>query len=470
MHRQSFRGISRRRLLQGLGLGAAMGPLVPILNASGQEPLRPKRLILLYTPDGCPALNYSSTTSWKPSGSGSSFTFGAIHQPLEPYKAKIVVPWGMTLTAAGAGEAHAFGMAGLWTGSELNGPSAGADFDGGNGHRTGWGSGASVDQTIAQAYGTDCPYTRAANDPTPETAFRSVALGVQCQNPTSLNRMTYTAANQPINPEMSPRNAFDRLLAGIMPSTGTGGGTMPDPALAKRNAEQRLLVDVLKQDLARLRTRVGSAEYMKLDAHLEGLLDLERRIGSDEPAPEPAVSCTPPGRPGSNLSFPDEIKQMMDITVAALACDVTRVVSLQLSYAFSHVLHTWLGHSSDHHQMSHDGQDRRTQLTQIDSWYSEQVAYLLGKLDAVDEGTGSLLDNTLIAWGRELGSTAHRMDNTPFLFMGGARGALQTGRYLDVGGQQHAKALVSICQLMGVETNSVGNLEANSGPLPGLVV
>jgi hypothetical protein len=469
MNRQPFRGFSRRRLLQGLGLGAACGPLLPILNASGQEALRPKRLIVLFTPDGCPALNYNTTTSWQPTGTESSFTFAPIHQPLEPFKSKIVVPWGMTLTANGAGENHAFGMAGLWTASTLNGPSSGADFDGGNGRRTGWGSGPSIDQRVAQAYGAESPYQRAPNDPMPETKFRSVALGVQCGNPTSLNRMTYSAANQPINPEMNARNAFDRLLAGVMPSTGSGGMPMVDPALVKRNAERRLLVDVLKADLERLRGKVGSSESMKIDAHLIGLLELEKTIGSDDPVENPTASCAPGSQPASNASFPDQIKQMMDITVASLACDVTRVVSLQLSYAFSHVLHTWLNHSSDHHQMSHDGQDRRTQLTQIDTWYSQQVAYLLGKLDAVDEGTGTLLDNTVIAWGRELGSTAHRMDRTPFLLMGGANCGLRGGRYLNVSGQPHVKALVSVCQLMGMDVNSVGNITENSGPLAGIV-
>jgi hypothetical protein len=268
---------------------------------------------------------------------------------------------------------------------------------------------------------------------------------------------------------MNPKNAFDRLLAGVTPSDGGGGTPAVDPALVKRNAERRLLVDVLKQDLTRLRSKVGSADYLKIDAHLEGLLALERQIGPDDPVATPTTSCAPGSQPPSKSSFPDQIKQMMDITVASLACDVTRVVSLQLSYAFSHVLHTWLNHTSDHHQMSHDGKDRRTELTQIDTWYSQQVAYLLGKLDAVDEGTGTLLDNTLIAWGRELGSTSHRMDNTPFLLMGGAGGGLRGGRYLNVGGQQHVKALVSICQLMGMDVNSVGNRTMSSGPLPGLV-
>ena len=66
--------------------------------------------------------------------------------PLEPFKAKIVVPWGLTLSAGGAGEQHAYGMAGLWTGTTLPEPNNGASFDGGNGHLTGWGAAPSIDQ------------------------------------------------------------------------------------------------------------------------------------------------------------------------------------------------------------------------------------------------------------------------------------------------------------------------------------
>ncbi|WP_437942870.1 DUF1552 domain-containing protein [Sorangium sp. So ce341] len=56
----------------------------------------------------------------------------------------------------------------------------------------------------------------------------------------------------------------------------------------------------------------------------------------------------------------------MDIAVAAFSCDITRVMSLQLSYAFSHILHSWLGHTSDHHTMSHGGQARRRELQEGD--------------------------------------------------------------------------------------------------------
>jgi hypothetical protein len=472
-HRTRF-GISRRRLLQGLGLGASVGPLIPLLNASGLEAVRPKRLVLFFSPDGAAALDWGNVVDWKPQGSETAFTFHPMHAPLDPFKSKIVVPWGLTMTAGGAGEAHAYGMAGIWTGATLKDPGNGADFDGGNGHRTGWGSGASIDQIVAQAYGTGMPYGRAPSDAQQETAYRSVALGVQCGNPTSLNRMTYTGDDAPIHPETNPRAAFDRLFAGVMPSTGEPTG--PDPAAVQQAAEQGALVDLLKNDLANLRNKVGAEEYAKIDAHLEGLLAIERRIDSTEPPPASA-SCTVPEAPpstsgggsGGNAAYPGQIKNMTDVLVHALACDVTRVASLQLSYGFSNVTHTWLGHDSAHHSMSHDETDRRTELQAIDTWYAEQFAYLLEQMDAIDEGNGTLLDNSLVVWGRELGSTAHRMERVPLIMAGKAGGSLVTGRFLSADEEEHAKLLVSIGQIMGVDINTIGNRATNSGGLSGLI-
>jgi hypothetical protein len=102
-------------------------------------------------------LNFNTTVDWRPQGSATDFTLHAIHSPLAPLQSKLTIPWGLKMTAGGAGENHAFGMAGLWTGSTLHGPSQGADFDGGNGNRTGWGSSASIDQIVAQASGANAP-------------------------------------------------------------------------------------------------------------------------------------------------------------------------------------------------------------------------------------------------------------------------------------------------------------------------
>ncbi|MBC8132169.1 MAG: DUF1552 domain-containing protein [Deltaproteobacteria bacterium] len=441
--------------------------MIPLLNADAQTAVRPKRLLLIFTPDGAPV-----GIDWRPTGTETAFNFHFIHAPLQPFAAKTVVPWGLSLTAKGAGEQHAFGMAGLWTATTLPGPGSGASFDGGNGNLTGWGAAPSIDQIIAQASGPNMPYQKPANDPNPETKYRSLALGVQCQGPNTLNRMTYTAANSPITPEINPKAAFDRIFAGVVPSTMMPPGGTPvgeNPAVTRNRMEQKALVDCLKGDMTKIRTRVGAADFQKIDKHVEGLLAMERRLGTGAPTTStPAAACTVGTSPVAS-GYPAQITSMMDIVSNALACDVTRVMTLQLSYAFSHVLHTWLGHTSDHHNMSHDGQDRRVQLQAIDNWYAKQVAYLLTKMDSVNEGNGTLLDNTLIVWGRELGNTSHSLARSPLLLIGKAAGALRTGRFLNYDGQQHVKLLVSVCQLMGLPTTSLGNIVPNSGPLVGLV-
>lgn len=468
--RRSVR-LPRRSVLQALGLGAAASPLLPLLNASGAEGVFPKRLLLVYEPDGAPALDYNSVVDWKPQGSSPDFTLSEIHAPLEPIRHKLVIPWGLKLTAGGAGENHAFGMAGLWTASTLQAPSAGADFDGGNGNRTGWGSGPSIDQVIAKAFGPTLPYQRAVDDPAPETAYRTVQLGVECLNPTSLNRMIYDGADTPLHPEVSPQAAFERLFRNVMPGATMEPMTEPDLAAAeKERARQKAVVDLVAGDLQRLRTRLGSEDYAKVDQHLEALAAIERRIGAGGPGPggggTAGLSCSKPNAPSGD-GYDAKLKQMSDIAVAALSCDVTRVMSIQWSYAFSHIKHSWLG-LGDHHNYSHDGQDRRAELTKIDQWYAQQLLYLLQTLDSVPEGNGTLLDNTLVVCGRELGSTAHRMERAPFVLAGGAALGLVNGRWLDVDGQEHAKLLVSIGRLMGLDIDGFGNRAPNSGPLAGL--
>lgn len=470
--------LSRRRLLQSLGIGTMAVPLLPLLNADAQTAPRPKRLLLLFTPDGAPALNFSTQVDWRPTGTEAAFTFQAMYAALEPFKSKIVVPGGLTLSAAGAGEQHAYGMAGLWSATTLPGPGGGVSFDGGNGHLTGWGAAATIDQIVAQASGTGTPYSKLPTDSNQETRYRSIALGVQCGGPNTLNRITYTGPSAPINPEVSPKAAYDRYFAGVTPA---GSGTAPppvDPAVARTQAEQQSALDLLKGQMTKIRATVGTADYQKIDAHLEGLLTIERlnQSSTGTTTPMTAVGCALPpasadvASASNNAGFPTQVTQMMDIATGLLACDVTRVVTLQLSYAFSNVVHSWLGMTKGHHTLCHDGVDERTPLSAIDTWYSQQVAYLLGKLDAINEGNGTLLDNTLIVWGHENGNTAHRQDNAPFLLAGKAGGALRTGRYLNFPAKTpHAMLLVSVAQLMGLPITSIGDINMNSGPLAGLV-
>jgi hypothetical protein len=156
---------------------------------------------------------------------------------------------------------------------------------------------------------------------------------------------------------------------------------------------------------------------------------------------------------------------MLDIMTQALACDLTRVASVQLSRGFSNVTHTWLNQTVAHHSTSHENADNRQKLMDIDNWYAQQVVRMLTAMDQIDEGNGTLLDNTLVVWGRELGTTSHRMQPMPLVMAGSGQGVLRTGRMIDVNNEPHAKLLVSICQMMGLTTNGVGDINPDSGPL-----
>ena len=118
----------------------------------------------------------------------------------------------------------------------------------------------------------------------------------------------------------------------------------------------------------------------------------------------------------------------------ALACDLTRVGTIQWERSVGDVRFTWLGITRGHHAISHDpdtNTDSVELLTKINIWYAEQFAYLLDKLASIKEGTGTMLDNTLVFWCNELSrGNAHSHPDMPFVLAGRAGGALKTGRFL----------------------------------------
>ena len=95
----------------------------------------------------------------------------------------------------------------------------------------------------------------------------------------------------------------------------------------------------------------------------------------------------------------------------------------------------------------------------------------LDKLDAIPEGNGTMLDNSLVVWGSEIGKgNSHSFDNVPFVTAGGAGGKLKTGRYLQFDKVEHNRLLVSVAQLMGVpELEKFGGSDAKTGNLAGFM-
>ena len=124
------------------------------------------------------------------------------------------------------------------------------------------------------------------------------------------------------------------------------------------------------------------------------------------------------------------------------------------------------------HNIAHQGSAAYDKKTVIDTWYMQQLAYLAGLLDASAEGTGTILDNSLIVMGNDMSEGSfHSVSNIPYVLVGSAGGALQTGRVVKVGswankagsywssgntGVPHNQLLATISTLMGVPATSFG--------------
>jgi hypothetical protein len=165
----------------------------------------------------------------------------------------------------------------------------------------------------------------------------------------------------------------------------------------------------------------------------------------------------------------------MDLLTLALACDLTRVASLQ--WRSSVTAFTWVNVSGDHHGISHQqgsaGAD--ASLSRINKWFVDQAAYFLGRLKAFgDAGGGSLLDSTLFFWPNELATGKHRRTHAPYVIATGnfklpGGKTLETGRFLKYpGGTPHTSLLTSIGRMMGLSITNFGATQWHKGPLPNL--
>jgi hypothetical protein len=440
--------LNRRDFVRGLGATAATLPLLPSLRAHAQQMTFPRRLLIVFSANG------TIRENWVPSGTETSFTLSRILAPLEPHKSEIVVLDGVKNEAAyhGPGDGHMTGMGCLLTATELL---DGTQFScGGTDPCSGWGGGISVDQYIANALYDATPVAQ-------RPKYKSLELAVQSGGADVWSRMVYAGADQPIAPMDDPVQVYNRLFADL-------GVSQED--LARKRAQRGSVLDYVGGRLTKLRDTLAGEDRQKLEAHLQAVRDIEAQLA----AGQLDVSCAQPASPAAinyrnNDNFPAAVKLQTDLLTRAFACNLTQVATLQWSRSVSGVRHTWAGVSEGHHDLSHEGDsnaDAIEKITKVNVWLTEQFAYLLSQLESVPEGDGTMLDNTLVVWVNELGrGNSHSRTDVPFILAGRAGGGLRTGRFLQYDDDSHSNLLVSVCQLMGVDTETFGNPQYCSGPL-----
>ena len=457
--------ISRRRLL-GSG-GAALA--LPALGLFGAREARaaptavPKRLLVVHHPQG------TVLSQTVPIGTADAFTVPYILEPLQPYLHRGLVLTGLDNVIAPTntvGNAHEQANFTFWTGAPFASQTSGVIAAGG----------PSVEQVVADRIGTDTPFPRI-----------DLAIGGSGQSgiyqPHEGGWFWY-GANDPVGYYNDPAVALARLF---------GDSTTSAADAWALRARRSAVLDGVMDAFGPLRGRVGAADRVRLDAHLEKVSALERRIASGLGA------CTPPsiGVPaGTDVSYDDDVTAplLQDLLVGAFACDLTRVATLHFANGHSHDF-PWLWAKNggpivdtlaweNWHAMVHA--DYQPGMEHVYRWYMEQLAALLAKLDAeVDADGDNLLDGTLVVCASEFASGRHWTRGIPaFLF--GHLGHMAPGRwvdhmagtvddYEDAGGYlygevSHNQLLVSILQAFGFDDQRFGDPDgvAPEGGVPGV--
>lgn len=456
---------TRRNLLRGSLAATATIPFLDARRAEGvQAP--PTRFVVMATPNG------TRNSMFWPTGSETSYQLPALTSVLEPFKEKLVFLKGIRLNdslqngALGGtlGSEHARGTGGMLTARPLN---SGGEFVSFGNTTSGWGSGQSIDQYLVERLN-------------PPTTFKSLHLGVHVRDTEVRARISYTGSNQPVPPREDPKDVFSSLFGGTTTPTTMPGTT--DPALERLWAQRKSVFDATNAETERLKQIVGAEDRLKLDAHLTAMRDVEQRlVGIPGSSGDPTTggACSAPTMVDVDLGVDDQYLQtgqlQMDLAAAALACDQTRIITLQWSYSESEHLFQFLGISGNHHAISHDFASSGTNYdayNRIQTWYAEQLVAFLTKLDSYQEGDGTLLDNTVLLWATEIGeSTQHDLGMMPYVLAGSAGGKIRSGRFLDYSQnlRDNNQMLISIAHAMGADDlTSFGDPSGATGPLPDL--
>ncbi len=452
----SFR-LKRRDVIKGAGAIAIGLPwleaMEPERSAKAASPATAKRFVAIYQPGG------AEQARWLPSGGETGFTLSEILAPLESVRSKLLVVSGLEMKCA-VGEQHQAGIVGLLTGMPQG--SAGQYV-----------SGPSVDQVIAET--ASAGKQRASV----EMAVRW-ATGKSHGLIHPINAMTFANDGRasPIPPRIDPQEIFDSFF----------GSLNPDEGAAAERARKLSILDFVDRRYETLALRLGSNDRAKLDAHLTAVRRLETTLqGMSDPANTACIQPTRVDTTGynpaagldaddngnvkdsnSDAMIPTVGKFMMDMLVMAFACDMTGVATLQWSDTEAKHTFPWLNLSEHHHYYQHDGGFRPDECAQIGRWYSEQHAYLLAQMDAVDMGGHSLLDESVVFVGSEISHPpTHTKTAMPFLLAGGG-GGLRGNRWLQFNGRSHNDLLTAILNLFGDPRTTFGDERYADAPLTGL--
>jgi hypothetical protein len=410
--------ISRRTVLRGVGVAMALPWLESLAwgDAGATAGPFPKRFGVLFMGNGI------NGNHWWAKGSGAAMTLSTSLAPLEPLKKKITVINGLVNKPSVGIGIHPAQTGSLLSGVPVQkGPIARA--------------GITIDQLLASRVGRHTP------QPSLVLACEPPVAGHHETNFSLIysSHVSWQDAALPAPVEVSPALAFDQLFEN------------------RRGRRNECVLDRVRAHAARLSREVSASDTTRLDEYLTGVREVETRIERRRDRSILSVDGSQP----DNLR--EHMRLMCDLIALAFQTDHTRIASLLLARDLSSLRYPFLDVRDTHHDASHD--DLSDGYERISRFHVSQLAYLAGKLDAMPESDGTVLDHTCLLWLSNMWSGwKHDNMKLPIVLAGGLGGTLETGRSLDYlyAGDDHRKVCslyLSIMDRMGVKLDRFGDAD-----------
>ena len=292
----------------------------------------------------------------------------------------------------------------------------------------------SADQVAARSYGL-------------ETRFNSVQLGTNKANGQGHGNglsLAWNHQGKPLSGYDSPMRAYSQLFS---------ADDTPLEVTQARFKKKRSILDTVMLDAKYVSKGLNKNDRDKMDEYFQSVRDIETRIAKEEawidvPKKTPSKGFKEPQK---SLDGYQEIKVMIDIMVAAMQVDATRVLTYRLPVDS---LITSLDATITGHNMSHyNGNKPRQAVSENrDRALSELLAYFIDKLKSTKEVDGtSLFDHICLTFGSNI-KTSHTLKDCPVLITGKGAG-LKLGHHLVPDVERMPLCNVWLTQLRGLGLN-----------------
>ncbi len=421
------RPLSRRSFLRSCGATLTL-PLLDAMASSSRAPAAPPiRTAFFYIPNGV------VQSAWNPTDTGKGFQLSPTLEPLRPVREKIALFSNLDRIKVPGTDGHAQAGA-CWLSSAAPDELSPAGYP----------LKKTIDQIIAAEAGQ-------------HTAFRSLELSC---NPYEDNKesvyfdnISWYGHGHVARSLRDPSAVFNRLFA------------------VDEHASAGSILDLLLDDAKSLNRSLGRNDQQKLDEYMDSVRTVEIQIDRVKHRQKEIdrLNLHPPTKPWQAMDRDEFIQVMGDLMILALQTDLTRVATLMTAperWSTPLQVHGLFEKPVQHHGMTHNqgNEETLTKLKELDRFHVEQFARLVKKMDTIQEGEGTLLDNMMFTLGSGLSSgELHICTNLPTIIAGGGGGNVTLDRHLkSPAGTPIANLWLTMARNMGVTIDRIAD---STGPL-----